>query len=102
MKKQKNDPFVNLVLDEEEQLLEDTLERGEYEEDPNFEETKKMLQEAATRYLELNKSKPITIRVKQLDLIKVKARANAKNIPYQTLLGSLIHQYADGETELSI
>jgi len=100
MNKQKNNPFVNLVLDAEEQLLEDAFERGEYEKSPNFDDTKKMLEEAATRYLELNNSKPITIRIKQLDLIKVKAKAKQRNIPYQTLLGSLIHQYAEGETQV--
>ncbi|OGJ15621.1 MAG: hypothetical protein A2632_00345 [Candidatus Pacebacteria bacterium RIFCSPHIGHO2_01_FULL_46_16] len=103
MKKQKqHDPFANLILDDEEQAIEAAFERGEYQQDPNFEETKKMLKEAAKCYLELNTSKPITIRINQLDLIKVKAKASAGNIPYQTLLGSLIHQYAEGETKLQM
>lgn len=103
MKRQKhNDPFVNLVLDEEEKLLEEALENGDYETDANLEETKKMLQEAATQYLELHKSKPVTIRINQLDLIKIKAKAKRQQIPYQTLLGALLHQFADGEKELRI
>lgn len=61
-----------------------------------------MLQEAASRHLELNTSKPITIRVNQLDLIKIKAKAKRKQIPYQTLLGSLIHDFAEGAKELNI
>ncbi|MEN8253250.1 MAG: hypothetical protein ABFQ62_02645 [Patescibacteria group bacterium] len=97
-----NDPFKDLVLDEEEQVIEDALNRGEYVSNPNLAETKKMLEEAARNYLELNKSKPVTIRVNQLDLIKVKAKAKRKNIPYQTLLGSLIRQYATGEYTLNI
>lgn len=103
MKKQKtNDPFTNLILDKEEKLIEQALEKGEYKDASNFEETKKMLEEATTRYLELNKSKPVTIRINQLDLIKVKAKAKARRIPYQTLLGSLIHEYADGRAKLSL
>jgi predicted DNA binding CopG/RHH family protein len=99
MKKQINkNPFDNLVLDEEEKLLEEAFERGEYEDAPDFENTKKMLEEAATRYLELNTAKPITIRINQLDLIKVKVKAKSKQIPYQTLIGSLIHQYAEGKS----
>ncbi len=98
MSKQRKDPFANLILDQEEQLLEEALERGEYEEDPQFEETKKMLEEAAARYLELNTTKPITIRIKQLDLIRIKAKAAAKNMPYQTLISSLIHQYAKSQS----
>lgn len=94
-RKQYQDPFINQILDEEEKALEEAFERGEFEELDNLDETKKMLQEAASRYLELNKSKPITIRINQLDLIKIKAKAKRKNIPYQTLLGSLIHEFAN-------
>jgi predicted DNA binding CopG/RHH family protein len=102
VKKQKNNPITNFILDNEEQLIEQALENDEYEDAPNFKDTKKMLEDAATRHLELNTSKPITIRINQLDLIRVKARAQAKNIPYQTLLGSLIHQYAEGKRDLSL
>ena len=102
MKKQKNDPFSNLVLDEEEKLLEEAFEQGEYEESSNFVDTKKMLEEAASRHLELNKSKSITVRINQLDLIKLKARAKKKNIPYQTLLSALVSDYVEGKRRLTI
>ncbi|HRN95874.1 MAG TPA: hypothetical protein PLD54_00330 [Candidatus Levybacteria bacterium] len=103
MKKNKKfDPFENLVLDKEEQLIEAALERGEYEIEDNLEETKMMLKEAATRYLELNNSKPVTIRINQLDLIKIKAKAKRKNIPYQTLLGALIHDFAEDKRDLNL
>src|SRR5438445_2595077 len=103
MKKQKKtNPFDNLILDEEEQALESALEKGEFEEDPHFIDTKAMLEEAAANYVELNTAKPITIRVNQFDLIQLKARAKHKHIPYQTLLGSLIHQYAEGKKEFGL
>lgn len=103
MKKQKNkDPFENLVLDEEEKAIEEALARGEFEENPDFEKTKVMLEEAASRYLELHTSKPVTLRIKQLDLIKIKAKAKRNQIPYQTLLGALIHDFAEGKKELHI
>lgn len=104
MKKQDNtnNPFVNLHLDEEEKLLESALEKYKFEEDANFEKTKAMLQEAASRHLELYTSKPITIRINQLDLIKIKAKAKRKQIPYQTVLGALIHDFAEGERDLSL
>src|SRR5438128_2355283 len=100
--KRKNDPFTNLVLDKEEKLIEEAFEKGEFEESPNFEEIKKMLEEAASNYLELHKSKPITIRINQLDLIKIKAKAKRKQIPYQTLLGALLHEFAEEEKKLSL
>ncbi len=102
MKKQSSTIFDQQILDPEEQLIEEALERGEFESVGNLEETKKMLTDAARRYKALNTSKPITIRVNQLDLIKVKARAKAKNIPYQTLLGSLIRDFAEGDYTLEI
>jgi predicted DNA binding CopG/RHH family protein len=99
---QKFDPFANLILDEEEHLIEQALENNEYISRPDFGDTKKMLEEAAARYIELNTAKPITVRVNQLALIKLKAKAKAKNIPYQTLLGVLINEYVEGKTKLSL
>ncbi|HVA97083.1 MAG TPA: hypothetical protein VND99_05505 [Candidatus Acidoferrales bacterium] len=101
-KRNNNDPFANLVLDEEEKKLEQSLENGEFEENSQYESTKSMLQEAASLYLELHNSKPVTLRINQLDLIKIKAKAKRKQIPYQTLLGALLHEFAEGERELSI
>jgi predicted DNA binding CopG/RHH family protein len=97
-----NDPFANLVLDEEEQLIEDAIEAGDFEELPNFEETKKMLQEAARNHQELRVAKPVTLRINQMDLIKIRAKAKRNNIPYQTLLGVVLHDFAEDKRELVI
>ncbi len=94
------DPFERLLLDDEEMSIEAALEKNEYIEAPGSNDAKAILEIAATRYLELKTSKPVTIRINQLDLIRVKTRAKANNIPYQTLLGSLIHRYAEGHLEL--
>lgn len=74
------DPFKGLVLDEEEQAIED----------------------AARQYVQLNTSKPITLRVKQTDLIKIKAKAKRSNIPYQTLLGAVLHDFAENKEEIKL
>ena len=47
-------------------------------------------------------SKRIHIRVNNKDLLKVKAKAQESNIPYQTLLGTLIHKFAVGDTKITI
>ena len=101
-KRKKFDPFDNLILDKEEQAIEEALERGDFESSPDFEETKVMFEEAAARYLKLHNSKPVTLRINQLDLIKIKAKAKRKNIPYQTLLGALLHDFAEGQKVLNI
>jgi len=98
----KNDPFIDLVLDDEEAAIEASLDRGEFEETSKPEDVKIMLEEAARRHRHLNNSKPITLRINQLDLIKIKAKAKRNNIPYQTLLGAVVHDFADNNVELKI
>jgi predicted DNA binding CopG/RHH family protein len=93
-------PFDGLILDEEEQEIENSLE--EYVQVANFQESKKLLEDAARQYLNLNTSKPITLRVNQMDLIKIRAKAKRNNIPYQTLLGAVLHDFATDKRELVI
>ena len=97
-----NNPFDGLILDEEEQEIEKALENGEYASDPNFKESKELVEKAAKQYIDLNKTKPITLRVKQTDLIKIKAKAERNGLPYQTMLSSLLHNFAEGEKDLII
>ena len=39
----------------------------------------------------------ISIRLRSTDLTKIKARAERKDMPYQTLIQSIIHQYVSGD-----
>lgn len=96
------DPFANLVLDEEEQAIEDAIERGEYESVVESESNRNIIEEAAKRHVELNSTKPITLRVKQTDIMKIKTKAARSGIPYQTLLNALVHDFAEGNRELTI
>lgn len=102
MKRVKVDPFSNLILDKEEQDIEKALERGEFEDTKKVEQTKKMFTEAAKLYRELNRSKRVTLRVNYTDLLRVKAQAARKRIPYQRLLGILIHKYAEGNARVEL
>lgn len=95
-------PFKNLQLDPEETAIEAALARGEFISVPNLAATKRLFEKAARNYQALQKSKPITIRVNQEDLLKVKIKAKRNRIPYQTLLGTLIHQYAEDQTQLQL
>ena len=62
----------------------------------------KSLAEVAEKHIESKLSQRINIRIKNEDLIKVKAKANENNIPYQTLLSTLIHKYAKNDIKISI
>lgn len=94
--------FDDLVLDDEEKAIERAIENGDYEDVADFESSKKLIEEAAKRYTLLNNTKPITLRVKQKDLIRIKAKAKRNNIPYQTLLGAVLHDFAESNKGLSI
>lgn len=97
-----HDPFADLVLDDEEQAIEESIERGEYADTPISQNSKQLIEDAAKRYVKLNTTKPITLRVKQTDLIKIKAKAKRNGIPYQTLLSSLLHDFAENRRDLVI
>ena len=48
------------------------------------------------------KSKHISVRISEYDLLKIKEKAIETGIPYQTLIGSVLHQYAEGKVKISI
>ena len=93
---------VNTQLDNQEKRIERALEKKEYVSVPNLDDNKKIFQEAIKNYQELTKTKRITIRINNEDLIKIKARAKRNNIPYQTLISSIVHKYASGDLKVSL
>jgi len=101
MKNKKQTPFDNLILDAYEQEIEDsipekaTLARVSKKEAREF-------SEAAAKHKLLQTSKRINIRINNQDLAKVKARAKTNKIPYQTLIGSLVHKYAEGNLKITV
>ena len=44
----------------------------------------------------MKKNKHINIRISENDLEAIKLKAAKEGMPYQTLIGSLIHKYASG------
>ncbi len=42
------------------------------------------------------KRKTYSFRLNENDMIKIRSIAEIQGIPYQTLVGSIIHQYANG------
>ena len=81
-------PIFNLTPEEQE--IEDAIARGDYTSVPNLEEEKKRFAEIA-RYT-LEKTKTITVRITERDLMRLKAKSAQEGIPYQTFITSLIHK----------
>jgi predicted DNA binding CopG/RHH family protein len=46
---------------------------------------------------QMNKKKAISIRLLESDIERIKAKSLSQGLPYQTLISSLIHQYANGK-----
>lgn len=44
----------------------------------------------------LKKNKNINIRLQEATLNKLKAKAAEEGLPYQTLIGSVLHKYVNG------
>jgi predicted DNA binding CopG/RHH family protein len=98
----KNDLFENMVLDEYEQRIEDSIDVDNYQISGISKKERLFWQEIAKRHIELRKSKRINIRINNMDLAGIKAKAKLNNMPYQTLLSTLIHKFAKGEIKITL
>ena len=86
------------MLDAEELEILEVLEAGLLKRSINAEEEIMLAKKAAKEYL--SKSKNVTIRLSLADVSAVKRRSLEVGIPYQTIISSLIHQYASGKVKL--
>lgn len=91
MKKEKEPVFD---LDEEEQELSDSFDRGEWKSVDNPEEEKAIAREAARNYF--RKDARVNIRISSSDLDRLKQIAAFEGLPYQTLIASILHKYSAG------
>ena len=82
-------------LDAEEKAILKAFENGELKPSPDFDEKKSMYIKAAENTLEkLKKDKVITLRINSFDLERIQKKAKKEGMPYQTMIGSIIHKYA--------
>jgi predicted DNA binding CopG/RHH family protein len=93
MKKPKHPGFDAPFFDEEERVLIEPIEREGLKPDKSRAQA---LAEWRAVAKNTQRKKAITVRVQERDISKLKARAMQKGIPYQTLIGSVLHQYAEG------
>ncbi len=90
-----------MQMDEYElELLEAVENATHFERVENFEDELLEAKIAAKNYL--NKTKNINIRIPEFDMLMLKRKSAELNIPYQTILSSLIHQYVNGKLKPSL
>jgi predicted DNA binding CopG/RHH family protein len=89
-----------MKMDEYELELLDSVEATtEFQRVENFEEELLEAKLAANNFLK--KTKNVNIRIPEFDMLMLKRRSAELNIPYQTILSSLIHQYVTKKVKLS-
>jgi len=83
-----------IYLDDEEKDIIESIERGEWKSVKNLEKEIKKHQQYAKNTL--RKDKRVNIRITSRDLEALQTRAVEDGIPYQTLMGSILHRFIAG------
>lgn len=80
-------------IDEEEKDIIESFKTGGFKLVEDLQKAKKEHEKAASNTL---KKRPINIRLQENDIKKIKSIAKEDGIPYQTLISSIVHRYANG------
>jgi len=91
-KKSVFNPFKNLVLDKYEQEIEDALNKGIIKPLPNSKQLAEKYANIAHAFLTKNRN--VNLRISTQTYLGLKKKAAKLGLPYQTLAGSILHQYA--------
>ncbi len=89
-----------MQLDEEEKEILEAFEDKKLKKIDMSEEEIEDLKMAARKTLIENSR--ISVRIPEHDLKKIKERALASGVPYQTLITAVLHQYAEGKISAAI
>ena len=81
-------------LDREEKEVLDSFERGEWR--PVSDVRREVSRHREYARNTLRKDRRVNIRISSRDLEELQTMATEEGIPYQTLLGSVLHRYASG------
>ena|SRR3989344_7655752 len=100
MKNKRQDPFKNLKLDPYEQEINAAIEKGEYKEVKNMEEEKKRITKVFQAAVKKDRRVNIRVNSDDLDMIRVKAAKN--RLPYQTLISTVLHHFAEGNIKIEL
>jgi predicted DNA binding CopG/RHH family protein len=82
-------------LDREERELLSSVERGRWR--PIRATAQALRRHATYARNALRKDSRINIRISQMDLEGIRAKALQEGIPYQTLISSILHKYVSGQ-----
>lgn len=89
----KNVPTIGKFLDKEEEELYNLIESDDYVPGPSLLTPERLIefQKAARATINEERTK-ISLRLPKSDLARLKAKAMREGMPYQTLIGSILHK----------
>lgn len=87
-------------LDSDEQAILDVYDQDAVEQVANLDTERKRYGEYAKNTL--NKTKNINIRLSARDIQKLKAKAMEHGMAYQTLVSTILHQYANEKVKITL
>ena len=87
-------------MDDEESELALFLDDGDYEVATLSKQDKEKYKKAA--FETMTAKKQISINLLERDLKIIKSKAMETGIPYQTMIGALVHNYAVGKIKLEV
>jgi predicted DNA binding CopG/RHH family protein len=78
----------NVILSKEESAIEKDFDQ--------FKPVSKEVKNHIERIIESSrKSRPISLRINEKDLVRLKVKANKIGLPYQTMINVVIHKYVN-------
>ena len=83
-----------IIIDQEEQDILDSFDKGEFKPVKNKEAEMAKLRQYAVNTMQKNKR--INIRLSERDLFGIQTKAMEEGLPYQTLISSILHKYLAG------
>jgi len=89
---------MSIKLNDEEQLLLESVEADEWQSKGHLNERIAELQ----AYLKQEKKKAISVRLSENDLYELKRKSLENGIPYQNVIQMLVHQYASNKIHLDV
>jgi predicted DNA binding CopG/RHH family protein len=83
-----------MKLNKQEKQIVESVERGDWRSVRGVKKQIKRYQEYAKATV--RKDKRVNIRMSEKDLIRIRKKAMEEGLPYQTLISSILHRYANG------
>jgi predicted DNA binding CopG/RHH family protein len=94
--RRKNNKLTSIVdFDDFEKEIIDDFEKDKYESVENLPREKTKFKRLASEFIQ--KKANISIRISRQDILKIKRKSLETGIPYQTLISSVLHQFAQNK-----